>query len=125
MLSGCGAEVHAQNDARFLNAFGLDVPPCQIILQHPNKPLFWIVDLLRAVMGRVGAVSGIGPICGCGLEARQRETDPKIRSGCAIKSVMRSNMLRGSSTNVGKVTLDRSIPTLQKMRSLKLGLGEN
>ena len=42
-----------------------------------------------------------------------------------MKSVMRSNMLRGSSTNVGKVTLDRSIPTLQKTRSLKLRLGGN
>ena len=36
-----------------------------------------------------------------------------------MKSVMRSNMLRGSSTKVGKVTLDRSIPTLQESRSLK------
>jgi hypothetical protein len=39
---------------------------------------------------------------------------PKIRSGCAMKSVIRSSMLRGSSTKVGNVTLDRSIPTLQK-----------
>ena len=39
---------------------------------------------------------------------------PKIRSGWAMKSVIRSSMLRGSSTNVGKVTLDRSIPTLQR-----------
>ena len=38
---------------------------------------------------------------------------PKIRSGWAMKSVIRSSMLRGSSTKVGKVTLDRSIPTLQ------------
>lgn len=29
-----------------------------------------------------------------------------------MKSVIRSSMLRGSSTNVGKVTLDKSIPTL-------------
>ncbi len=29
-----------------------------------------------------------------------------------MKSVMRSSMLRGSSTNVGNVTLCRSIPTL-------------
>jgi len=42
--------VRARNDARFLNAFGLDVPPCQIILQHPDESLFWIVDLLRAMM---------------------------------------------------------------------------
>jgi len=42
-----------------------------------------------------------------------------------MKSVMRSNMLRGSSTNVGKVTLDRSIPTLQKTRSLELQLDES
>jgi hypothetical protein len=33
-----------------------------------------------------------------------------------MKSVIRSNMLRGSSTKVGKVTLDRSIPTLQEIR---------
>jgi hypothetical protein len=30
-----------------------------------------------------------------------------------MKSVIRSNMLRGSKTNVGKVTLERSIPTLR------------
>jgi len=29
-----------------------------------------------------------------------------------MKSVIRSSMLRGSSTKVGKVTFDRSIPTL-------------
>ena len=29
-----------------------------------------------------------------------------------MKSVMRSSMLRGSRTKVGKVTLDRSMPTL-------------
>jgi hypothetical protein len=29
-----------------------------------------------------------------------------------MKSVIRSSILRGSSTNVGKVTLERSIPTL-------------
>lgn len=48
---------------------------------------------------------------------------PKIRSGCAMKSVIRSNMLRGSRTKVGKVTLDRSIPTLQEIRSLKVKSG--
>ena len=42
-----------------------------------------------------------------------------------MKSVMRSNMLRGSSTNVGKVTLDRSIPTLRKTRRLELQLNES
>jgi hypothetical protein len=40
-------------------------------------------------------------------------THPKMRSGWAIKSVMRSSMLLGSRTNVGKVTLERSMPTLQ------------
>ena len=30
-----------------------------------------------------------------------------------MKSVMRSSMLRGSSTNVGNVTLCRSMPTLR------------
>ena len=35
-----------------------------------------------------------------------------MRSGCDMKSVMRSSILRGSNTNVGNVTLDRSIPTL-------------
>lgn len=29
---GCGVEVRAQNDIRFLNSFGLDVPSCKIIL---------------------------------------------------------------------------------------------
>ena len=41
-------------------------------------------------------------------------THPKMRSGWAIKSVMRSSMLLGSSTNVGKVTLERSMPTLRR-----------
>lgn len=40
-----------------------------------------------------------------------------------MKSVIRSNMLRGSSTNVGNVTLERSIPTLQRIRWLRLQLG--
>jgi len=104
------AGVRARNDARFLNAFGFDVPPCQIILQHPNESLFWIVDLLRAGMGSGGDQRN-WTNSWCGLKTGAH---PKIRSGCAMKSVMRSNMLRGSSTNVGKVTLDRSIPTLEK-----------
>lgn len=40
------------------------------------------------------------------------KTYPKIRSGCDMKSVMRSSMLRGSRTKVGKVTRERSMPTL-------------
>ena len=40
------------------------------------------------------------------------ETCPKSRSGWDMKSVMRSSMLRGSRTNVGNVTLCRSMPTL-------------
>jgi hypothetical protein len=39
-------------------------------------------------------------------------THPNMRSGCAIKSVMRSSILLGSRTNVGKVTFERSMPTL-------------
>jgi hypothetical protein len=58
--------------------------------------------------------------CGCRAAARQarrgRTTHPKMRSGWAIKSVMRSSMLLGSSTNVGKVTLERSMPTLRGVR---------
>lgn len=42
------------------------------------------------------------------------ETCPKSRSGWDMKSVMRSSMLRGSSTNVGNVTLCRSMPTLAR-----------
>lgn len=38
---------------------------------------------------------------------------PKMRSGWAMKSVMRSSMDRGSSTKVGNVTLERSMPTLR------------
>ena len=56
-------------------------------------------------------MSGIGWIGGRGWS--EAGAYPKIRSGWAMKSVMRSNMLRGSSTKVGKVTLERSIPTLQ------------
>lgn len=40
------------------------------------------------------------------------ETNPKMRSGWDMKSVMRSSMLLGSRTKVGKVTFERSIPTL-------------
>ena len=40
------------------------------------------------------------------------EAYPKRRSGWDMKSVMRSSMLRGSRTNVGNVTLCRSMPTL-------------
>ena len=36
-----------------------------------------------------------------------------MRSGWDMKSVIRSSMLRGSSTNVGNVTLERSMPTLE------------
>ena len=43
---------------------------------------------------------------------RRGNTCPKMSSGWDMKSVMRSSMLRGSSTKVGKVTLERSIPTL-------------
>jgi len=39
-------------------------------------------------------------------------TCPNMRSGCDMKSVIRSSILRGSNTKVGNVTLDRSIPTL-------------
>jgi len=37
---------------------------------------------------------------------------PKMRFGWDMKSVMRSSMLLGSRTKVGKVTFERSIPTL-------------
>jgi hypothetical protein len=43
---------------------------------------------------------------------RKLETHPKMRSGWAMKSVMRSSILLGSRTNVGKVTFERSMPTL-------------
>lgn len=36
-----------------------------------------------------------------------------MRSGWDMKSVMRSSILRGSRTNVGKVTFERSMPTLE------------
>src|ERR1700761_4509494 len=39
---------------------------------------------------------------------------PKTRSGWDMKSVMRSSILRGSRTHVGKVTRERSIPTLHE-----------
>lgn len=39
-------------------------------------------------------------------------TRPKMSSGCDMKSVIRSSMLRGSSTKVGKVTLFKLMPTL-------------
>ena len=43
----------------------------------------------------------------------ERGAYPKIRSGWDMKSVIRSSMLRGSRTNVGKVTFERSMPTLR------------
>lgn len=36
-----------------------------------------------------------------------------MRSGCDMKSVMRSSILRGSRTKVGNVTFERSMPTLE------------
>ena len=49
------------------------------------------------------------------------ETCPKSRSGWDMKSVMRSSMLRGSRTNVGKVTLWRSMPTLGREARVRVG----
>lgn len=49
-------------------------------------------------------------------EYKGTHTHPNMRSGWAIKSVMRSSMLLGSSTNVGKVTFERSMPTLSRSR---------
>lgn len=45
------ARAGMQNDVRFFNSLGLDVPSRQIILQHPDEALFWIFDLLRAEKG--------------------------------------------------------------------------
>ena len=56
------------------------------------------------------------------------EAYPKRRSGWDMKSVMRSSMLRGSRTNVGNVTLCRSIPTLahhiSRGRTTGMGTGK-
>ena len=49
-LGGCGVEVRAQNHARFLYSFGFDMPPRQIVLQHPNEAFLRVIDLLRAAM---------------------------------------------------------------------------
>lgn len=43
-----------------------------------------------------------------------------MRSGWDMKSVIRSSMLLGSRTNVGNVTFERSIPTLQVLLSIRL-----
>lgn len=49
------------------------------------------------------------------------EPDPNIISGCDMKSVIRSSMLRGSRTKVGKVTLERSIPILRYRVQQRVG----
>lgn len=53
--------------------------------------------------------ASIGDVCGtCTLQISP--THPKMRSGCAKKSVIRSRRDRGSSTKVGSAILLRSIP---------------
>ena len=88
---------------RFLHPFGLDMPACQVVLEHPHKALLGIVAALSTLSGCIK--SGV-------IENEDSKSYPKIRSGWDMKSVMRSSMLLGSSTNVGNVTLERSIPTL-------------
>ena len=60
MAAGWG---FARNDVRFLNAFGLDVPPCQVILQHSNESLFWVIHLLRAMMEGGGGERNRPDLC--------------------------------------------------------------
>lgn len=123
--------------ARFLYALGLDVPSGEIILEDTNEPFLGVLFLLCTVgisqspnehAWTQDAWSVKPGVCVCRdhvhtVRERVRcnqyiytydwkETHPKTRSGCDMKSVIRSSMLRGSRTNVGKVTLDRSIPTL-------------
>jgi hypothetical protein len=54
LLGGCEGtgKAYAQNYARFLDSFRLDVPSGQIILQHPNEALLRVVDLLRSTEGK-------------------------------------------------------------------------
>ena len=35
--------------ARFLDAFGLDVPACEVVLEHADEAFFGVVAVLRAV----------------------------------------------------------------------------
>lgn len=70
-------------------------------MQNANKTLFWVVAVLRAEDGPDGAIR---QYCDALLTTGDR-THPKIKSGWDMKSVMRSSILLGSRTNVGKVTL--------------------
>ena len=77
------------------------MPAREVVLQNADETFLGVVQF-------IGTVETVGH----DNEQNGEKAHPKMRSGCDIKSVIRSNMLRGSSTNVGKVTLDRSIPTL-------------
>jgi len=92
-----------KEDARFLDTLGFDVPACEIVLEDAKETLLRVVALFCT-----GEQSET-------LERKGGDrTDPKRRSGKAMKSVMRSSMLLGSRTKVGKATRERSIPTLRR-----------
>ena len=117
-MRGAREEREAWN-ARFLDALGLDVPAGEVVLQDADEPLLWVVTVFCAACQDVSATlpchhtaNGRHRDREEGERERSRETHPKMRSGWDMKSVIRSSMLRGSRTKVGKVTLWRSIPTL-------------
>jgi len=79
------------------------VPACEIVLEDAKETLLRVVALFctgepSETLERKGG----------------NKTNPKRRSGKAMKSVMRSSILLGSRTKVGKATRERSIPTLRR-----------
>lgn len=83
------------------------MPAGEVVLEDSDEAFLWVVEALGA---------GCGTMRSRRMDWKKMRFDalahPKMRSGCDMKSVMRSSMLLGSRTKVGKVTLERSIPTL-------------
>ena len=47
-VAAARAEGHGRRDARFLDAFGLDVPAGEVVLQHADEAFFGVVARLGA-----------------------------------------------------------------------------
>ena len=105
-------DAHTRQNARFLHAFGFNVPSREVVPQHCNESFFRLRKRICTV--------GIMTVNHCDITRNtcMHYTHPNMSSGCDIKSVIRSNMLRGSRTNVGNVTRWRSMPILRVVTGL-------
>ena len=121
----CRGERHTNTraggeDVRLLHALWLNMPTGEIVLQYSNEAFLGVVTVLGTGYAREQSEQSQVVVDrrqrGCEWdrsgENAKGDTCPNRRSGWDMKSVMRSSMLRGSRTNVGNVTLCRSMPTL-------------